>query len=81
MSAEDDIALLSRHFDMKLHLLQWWECWECWGRCFDFLLRVVVEGRGLWFWTKAWNTLLMLACIGYAFFVLNWHMLNFNLNY
>ena len=25
---------------------------------------------GLWFWTKVWNTLLMLACFGYAFFLL-----------
>ena len=39
------------------------------------------ESEGLWFWTKVWNTLLMLACLGYAFFLLNWHMLNFWLNY
>ena len=36
---------------------------------------------GLWFWTKVWNTLLMLACLGYTFFLINWHMLNFKLNY
>ena len=31
--------------------------------------------------TVAWNTLLMLACLGYTFFLINWHMLNFKLNY
>ena len=33
--------------------------------------------RPLWKWTKVWNSLLMLAFAGYAFFVLNWGLLDF----
>ena len=58
-----------------------WSIGRDWHADRDQLLPAVVEGRGLWFWTKLWNTLLMLACVGYAFFLLNWHMLNFRLNY
>ena len=81
-SVDDNIALLSSHFDGRLHLLQLVGvlgligalisinyCWRSWGNA------------SLWFWTKLWNTLLMLACVGYAWFLLNWHMLNFRLNY
>ncbi len=81
-SVDDNIALLSSHFDGRLHLLQGVGvlgvigaligvsyCWRSWGNA------------SLWFWTKLWNTLLMLACVGYAWFLLNWHMLNFRLNY
>jgi len=35
----------------------------------------------LWFWARVWNTLLMLACVGYAFFLINWHFLTPSLNY
>ena len=38
-------------------------------------------GRCSYGMTNDRNTLLMLACMGYAFFLLNWHMLNFRLNY
>jgi CubicO group peptidase (beta-lactamase class C family) len=81
-SVDENIALLSRNFDGRLHLLQVvgvlgligalvaiYHCWRSWGNA------------SLWFWTKVWNTLLMLACVGFAWFLLNWHMLNFRLNY
>ncbi len=82
MSVEDDIALLSHHFDMKLHLLQVIGVLGAIGALISiFYCLRSWEDDGLWFWTKAWNTLLMLACLGFAFFVLNWHLLNFHLNY
>ncbi len=81
-SVDKDIALLGSQFDGRLHLLQGVGvlcaigalvavryCWRSWGN------------PSLWFWTKVWNTLLMLACVGYVWFLLNWHMLNFRLNY
>ena len=39
------------------------------------------QTEDLWFWAKVWNTLLMLACLVYSFYLLNWHVLNFRLNY
>jgi CubicO group peptidase (beta-lactamase class C family) len=82
MSVQDDIALLSGHFDMKLHLLQVAGALGVVGALISiFYCLRSWKDEGLWFWTRAWNTLLMLACLGYAFFALNWHMLNFHLNY
>ena len=37
--------------------------------------------RNLWVWTKAWNFLVLLACLGFVWFVLYWKLLDFNLNY
>ena len=82
LSVQDDIALLSSHFDNKLHLLQVLGALGVGGALISvfFCLRSWKD-ETLWFWAKAWNTLLMLACMGYAFYLLNWHMLNFRLNY
>ncbi len=80
--AQNNLALLSSSFGGKLHALQalgvvgvagaglvLYYCIYSWGT------------RSLWIWTRIWNTLLLLACAGYVFFVFNWHMLNFHLNY
>ena len=82
MSAEENIGLLSSHFDLKLRLLQVIGVLGVIGAlvAINYCVRSWRDGT-LWFWTKVWNTLLMLACVGYAFFLLNWHMLNFRLNY
>jgi CubicO group peptidase (beta-lactamase class C family) len=37
--------------------------------------------RNLWMWAKAWNLLVLLACLSFAWFVLYWNLLDFNLNY
>ncbi len=82
MSVEDNIAALSSHFDLKLHLLQVIGVLGVIGALVAINYCVKSwKAEGLWFWTRLWNTLLMLACVGYAFFLLNWHMLNFRLNY
>ncbi|HLI63070.1 MAG TPA: serine hydrolase [Terriglobales bacterium] len=82
MRVDQNIALLSRHFDWKLHALQVIGVLGVVGT----LLAIPYcarswKSRDLWFWTKVWNTLLMLACLGFAFFLLNRHMLNFRLDY
>lgn len=81
-SADENISLFSRHFDFKLHLLQMVGVLGVIGAlvAMDYCLQSWKNGT-LWFWTRVWNTLLMLACLGFAFFLLNWHMLNFRLNY
>ena len=81
-NAQNNPNLLSSSFDARLHALQ-------------VLGAIGVAGAGLavyycfcswtksslWVWTRIWNTLLLLACAAYVFFVVNWHMLNFHLNY
>ncbi len=37
--------------------------------------------RNLWVWAKAWNFIVLLACLGFVWFVLYWNLLDFNLNY
>jgi len=79
---DDNIALLSGHFDPKLHAMQAVGLLGALGTLVSIVYFVRSwQSAELWFWTKVWNTLLMLACFGYVFFVLNWHMLNFVLNY
>jgi len=36
---------------------------------------------GAWLWSRIWNTLLALACVGFFWFLFHWHLLNPNLNY
>jgi CubicO group peptidase (beta-lactamase class C family) len=35
----------------------------------------------LWVWAKVWNTLLAVAFVAFAFFILNWHLLTTSLRY
>ena len=34
-----------------------------------------------WVWYKIWNTLLAVGCVGFFWFLLHWHLLNFDLHY
>src|SRR5947208_2049190 len=34
-----------------------------------------------WVWYKIWNTLLAVGCVGFFWFLVHWHLLNFSLNY
>jgi hypothetical protein len=34
-----------------------------------------------WVWYKIWNTLLAVGCVGFFWFLVHWHLLNFNLKY
>jgi hypothetical protein len=81
MPASANIALFSRHFDLRLRLLQLIGVVGVIGAllAISYCVRSW-KNQELWFWTKVWNTLLMLGCLGFAFFLLNWRMLNFRLN-
>jgi CubicO group peptidase (beta-lactamase class C family) len=81
-SVDENIALLSSHFDPKLRAMQAFGLLGVLGTliAINYCVRSW-RSEGVWFWTRVWNTLLMLACLGYTFFLLNWHMLNFRLNY
>jgi CubicO group peptidase (beta-lactamase class C family) len=68
--------------DFKLHLLQVIGVLGGIGA----LLTVIVAIKSWadstqWVWYKIWNTLLAIGCVGFIWFLVHWHLLNFNLNY
>jgi hypothetical protein len=82
LSRVQDPTVLNDRLDTAIHLMQLlgtagalatlvavYAVWRSW--------KYSQRGR----WSKLGDTLITLACLGYLFFVLNWHMLNFNLNY
>lgn len=80
--AEDNIGLLGSHFDGRLRVLQLLAFVDVLGALVGiwYFVRSWRE-LDLWFWTRVWNTLLMFAFVGYAAFLLNWHLLSWSLNY
>lgn len=80
-SVEENIALLSSNYHAKLHALQVIGALGALGTLLAIGYCLRSWRSEVWFWAKVWNTLLMLACLAYTFYLLNWHMLNFRLNY
>ena len=79
---QNNLTLLSSSFDGWLHALQVLGAIGVVGAALSIYYCMYSWGTSsLWICTRIWNTLLLLACAGYVFFVLNWHMLNFHLNY
>ena len=68
--------------DFKLHLLQFIGVLGGIGA----LIAVIVAIRSWadttqWVWYKIWNTLLAVGCVGFIWFLVHWHLLNFDLHY
>lgn len=81
-NAQDNLNLLSSSFDARLHALQVVGAIGVAGAALAiYYCAYSWRKSSLWVWTRIWNTLLLLACVAYVFFVVNWHMLNFHLNY
>ena len=79
---ENNIGLLNSRFDGRLRVLQILALLDVLGALVGiwYFIRSWRE-FDLWFWTRVWNSLLMLASIGYAAFLMNWHILSFSVNY
>lgn len=78
----NNLGLLGGHFDTRLRVLQL----VAWVDVLGVIVAIVFFVRSwremdLWFWARVWNSLLMMGFIAYAFFLVNWRLLNFNLNY
>jgi CubicO group peptidase (beta-lactamase class C family) len=79
---QSDIAALSSSADGNVHLLQALGFFSLLGLPVAAFHSVASwRAAPLWVWTKIGNTLLLLAFASYVAFVLNWHLLNMNLNY
>lgn len=68
--------------DFKLHLLQVIGVLGGVGALLTILCAVKSwADPAQWVWYKIWNTLLAVGCVGFFWFLVHWHLLNFNLNY
>lgn len=66
----------------KIHLLQVIGVLGGIGALLTILVAVKSWAEPLqWVWYKIWNTLLAIGCVGFFWFLLHWHLLNFNLHY
>ncbi|PYT99166.1 MAG: serine hydrolase [Acidobacteria bacterium] len=68
--------------DLKLHLLQVLG----WLVGVTALITVVAAVKSWpdtteWVWYKIWNTLVAVGCVGFFWFLVHWHLLNFDLHY
>ena len=81
-ATQNSLKPLSSSFDGRLHALQALGVVGVAGAALAACYCVYSwSTKSLWIWARIWNTFLLLACAGYVFFVVNWHMLNFHLNY
>ena len=82
LSASDDLSLLSGKLD------PWILICEVIGLLGVIGTLLVIYAtfrswreRELWRWTKLFNLLIMLACIGFAWFLIHWNLINFSMQY
>jgi CubicO group peptidase (beta-lactamase class C family) len=78
----NDLTAFSSANDAKLHAIQLLGLLGAFGTIIVLVacLRSWKDSQ-VWFWTKIWNLLLLLACLGFVWFSYHWNLLNFNLNY
>jgi hypothetical protein len=68
--------------DFKLHLLQIIGILGGIGALITLIVAIKSWADSTqWVWYKIWNSLLAVGCVGFFWFLVHWHLLNFNLNY
>jgi CubicO group peptidase (beta-lactamase class C family) len=78
----NDLMVFSSANDAKLHAIQLLGLLGAFGTIIVFMACLQSwKDSHAWFWTKMWNLLLLLACVGFVWFSYHWNLLNFNLNY
>jgi hypothetical protein len=46
-----------------------------------YTVRMSWRDRTRWVWARVWDGMLTVSCLGLAWFLIHWHLLNFNLQY
>jgi CubicO group peptidase (beta-lactamase class C family) len=68
--------------DGVLHLIQIIALLGVIGAIYAILAAVISwTDQKQWVWHRVWNVLLALGLVGFSWFLIHWHLLNFNLNY
>ncbi len=82
VGGDDPTALLGGKLDSRLLLFQGVGILGVLGSLAVIYATIRSWGEhNLWFWAKMWNLLVMLACIGFAWFSIHWNLLNFYMKY
>ncbi len=80
--SNDSLNTFSSHNDVKFHLIQTLGILGAIGTVVVLLASLRSwRDTHVWFWTKVWNFLLVVACIAFVWFCFHWNLINFNLNY
>lgn len=77
-----DFSMLSERSDLWLRILQligWFAVLGSLVVVYNSIRSWTDKQR--WFWSKIWNTMLAIACMGFSWFVYYWNLLNFYLKY
>lgn len=73
---------LGSNGDLKIHLLQVIGILGGVGALMTIICAIKSWGDTTqWVWYKIWNTLLAVGCVGLFWFLVHWHLLNFDLHY
>jgi CubicO group peptidase (beta-lactamase class C family) len=46
-----------------------------------YTARLSWRDRTRWVWARGWDVMLTVSCLGFTWFIIHWHLLNFNLQY
>ncbi len=80
--SSDDPGALSEKSDLRIHLFQ---AIGVLGATGIFLVFIGAlrswRDRGMWWWSKAWNFVVLAACAAFVWISIYWNLLDFNLNY
>jgi CubicO group peptidase (beta-lactamase class C family) len=77
-----NIGSLGAAGDLEIHAVQILGVIGLVGAALSVVTAAAVwRWRQHWVWARVWMTVVGLACIGFAWFIIHWHMLNFDLVY
>jgi len=80
--SSDDPGVFSEKLDLRIHLIQIIGVLGVAGTFLVFVAAVRSwRDHAVWWWAKMWNAVVLLACLGFVWFVIYWNVLDFNLNY
>jgi hypothetical protein len=80
--SSDDPGALSEKSDLRIHIFQALGVLGATGTVLVFMgaVRSWRDG-GMWWWSKAWNLVVLAACAAFVWISIYWNLLDFNLNY
>jgi len=82
LSAASPISLLSGRLDFKITLLQILGAIGAVGSlAVIYATWRLLRERDLWGWSRLFDVIVMLATVGFTWFVVHWNVINFSLNY